>query len=788
MKPFATGRESRMPESASRVHTTASVFLAAVSLVAIVASTAAALPGPRPTLYSEFTTVVTPANLETLIGTEDYLYLPDAIYELDNPVVISRTTPLFIHGSNRSSTQLVALNPGLPLFEIQSGGVVNFTNVNLRPTRNFPTQADTRAIVTTNTVALHLELVEVRLGTSVLEITGPGTLRLQGVHIAPGGVTTAPVIIDHPLADALIVGGNCSNNSLAPLVPGNEKYHVWAKRGRLRIYSTGFQGALGEADVRIDEASALGPHVIANVRSEGSNGFPTGLPPTLLTVPPTTEAVDVLMKGNAGAWVTALGASRFADYNGAGTLWMLGNHSSERAEILVSGSAPGATLVAVGNRLEATDPIQATGALEIEAHNLYRDDIDNDVKFVSPGVYFADRPTIPTIPDIPIPPPIARPVADLAMPGMLDVTAYGAVADDALDDLAAIQAALDVPSDGRHVYFPAGTYHVSDAIKYNHATSTVIQSNGGWIAGAGSAQSEIVRIGAGPVFATDGMAYNTIQGLTFRTEAWDSAAPTSDINFAIENVNGVGHASQEIVFHDVVFDGGHTALGIGLGSATQCSENLMVGVEFRNARYGLGVGGYNALANVAYDGSWVDNEINAGHAGLIGGTWAVLGGTAVGTTDRDLDILGTASGVWYLEDYHSDAPTLYDLGWTSAAYPVWFERSTFGIGATSPVSYQFAGVAGPIFLRSSFESAGLDLDLKQSVNGSYALNLYSAIPLWSEADEGASGQIDELQLAIPGVPALGPIALALLAATLTACGGMVIRRRWGGDGHSTHSR
>jgi hypothetical protein len=272
------------------------------------------------------------------------------------------------------------------------------------------------------------------------------------------------------------------------------------------------------------------------------------------------------------------------------------------------------------------------------------------------------------------------------------------------------------------------------------------------------------------------MAYNTIQGLAFRTQAWNPAAPTTDINFAIENVDGVGHASQEIIFHDVVFDGGQTALGIGLDSTTQCSENMMINVEFRNAQYGMGVGGFNALANVVYDGWWIDNEITVGHeVDGHGGTWAILGGSAVGTTDRDLVILGTASGIWYHEGFTSDAPNVYDRGWTSAAYPVWFENSTLGVGASAPLSYQFAGTAGPIFLRSTVSEAGLDLDLNQSVNASFGLNLYSTIPLWDQAGEGASGQIDELG-PIP-VPALGPAQLVALAALVMATGVRAVRGR-----------
>jgi hypothetical protein len=709
----------------------------------------------RPVAYSEFTTVTDAETLENVINNEsaDYIYLPVGIYVLDNPIVIKRKTPLYIHGANRSSTRLVSQDPTQPLFEIRQGPLVNFTNLNLDPTGEISETVDARAVLMVRSSPTDLELVEIRLTTSVLEANGRGKVRIQGSDISPGGHTTAPILVDHPMGDLLIVGGNISNGPAEPLIASDDQFHIWVKRGRLRIYGTGVQAALGVADFRIDRRSNLGPHVIADVRSEGSSGYPTGHPSTLLTVPSTGRAVDVLMKLNSATGLDPV-ADRLVDYNAAGTLWMIGNNLASKAKTLVVGSAPGATIVAIGNRLEATDPIQTTGgAQEIEVHNLYRVDDKNDVdhglvKFVSPGIYFADRPAIPVIPDVAIPDPILRPVVDLALPGMLDVTVFGATPNnDEDDDLAAIQSALNVPGAGRHVYFPAGTYHVSDSIKYNHSTSTVIQRHGGWLAGAGSGVTKIVRVDGGPVFESDGMAYHTVQGLTFQTQAWegDPLLSTGDVNFRIENDVDFGHASQQIIFHDVIFDGGQTALGIGLNSKTQCSENMMIDVEFRNAQYGMGIGGFNALANIVYDGSWVDNYINVGHQEFgHGGTWAILGGTAVGTAFQDFSIIDTARGIWYHEGFDSDAPAIYNRDWTSAAYSVWFERSQLGLETVAAISLKFAGTAGPIFLRSSVGGAGLDLHLNQSNNASFALKLYSSIPLWDQANEGPAGQIDQL--------------------------------------------
>src|SRR5262249_37369084 len=77
----------------------------------------------------------------------------------------------------------------------------------------------------------------------------------------------------------------------------------------------------------------------------------------ILYVPPTAEKVDVLLKANGGAWDTGpLGhaASRMnctlASYNGAGTLWLLGNRAEGLCgRHLVEGKAPDAAIVSVGN-------------------------------------------------------------------------------------------------------------------------------------------------------------------------------------------------------------------------------------------------------------------------------------------------------------------------------------------------------------------------------------------------------------------------------------------------------
>ena len=85
--------------------------------------------------------------------------------------------------------------------------------------------------------------------------------------------------------------------------------------------------------------------------------------------------------------------------------------------------------------------------------------------------------------------------------GMIDVRDFGAVADDAVDDTFAIQKALDAfPNGNRIVYLPAGTWIVSDTLRWpkgeggNGEKRTILQ-------GAGMALTKIVLPASTPGFA-----------------------------------------------------------------------------------------------------------------------------------------------------------------------------------------------------------------------------------------------------------------------------------------------
>lgn len=727
------------------------------------APTTAARDFSRPTSYDEFVAVDRYRSLAQAIANEKYLYFPprtgrrDPNYWVDNPIVIDRSAPLFLHGADRAGTRLRARNPKEPLFIVRRASVINVANLRPWPAYDPRTgrssRKETRSFLVQNSEPIEFEIQDCFLSMSVVEIAGPGTFRVQGTYVFPGGYTTAPLILDHPDADLILVGGNISNGRHPPQIDSEQQYHIWQKRGRLQVYSTGVQAALGLADFRIDTPSTRGPHVIANVRSEGANGHNKGVHrSSLLYVPPSSEAVDVLLKANAGAW-TSLGKGKaiYVQYNAAGTLWLLGSNSVGGAGTLVDGNAPQATVVALGNRLFSPGrllPVRARRKLSFG--NVYSHRLFTGEPFRlegQPYARFANTAaspalaSMPPIPDVAVPEPLRVPRVDHALPGMLDVRAFGAKGDGVTDDTAAIQKALD-DRGGQIVHFPPGTYRITQPLVYNHTSRRhKAHAAGGWIAGAGSDRTVIVRDAKdkGSVFLTEGMAYTTIQGLTFHTAAYDPGdpAPIEDPNFALDNA-AVGHASQEVMFYDVRFSGGKYALGIGTRSGTNCSENMMIDAEFSDAKFGLGVGGHNALANVVYSGTFRDNEIAMGHGEekvcgkppnvCSGGTWAVIGGSVSGTRDKELVLRRSANGVWWFHRLTSDSSVVFDRGGSGAPFHIFYDEASLSPASTAGPVFNLGTGGGLIFLNSTLARGGIRLHGRISVN--FALKLQSDIPEW----------------------------------------------------------
>jgi len=721
-----------------------------------------AAPAERPAAYSEFVSVKGFASVGEAIRKAKYLYFPPGDHVVNNPIVIDRGRTLYLHGGDRMRTMLRAKHPAKPLFIVKKATLINVAGLRVGPsvTGSDPVVTEARNFLMSNTQPIRFEMQECFVNPSVLDIKGPGTFILQACNIKPYGRVFSPVVIDHPQAEFWMFGGNISNQRNKPLLkPVEDMCHLWQKRGRLAVYGTGTQACLGRADFRIDTPSTTGmPHVICDVRSEGANGVNKGPDHlcNMLYVSPSDKPVDVVYKCNAQG-VHPETRGRYVTYNAAGTLWFLGNNSTKNITTLVAGNAPKATIVALGNRLRSNkDLLQVTAKRKIFAANVYSyrlftgDKTQPRARFVNPKVRLADYKDVPPVPATPIPAhtKLSRPRADRCMPGMINIKDHGAKGDGKADDSKAIQAAIN-SAGGTMVYFPAGTYRITRPIYYSHkAEPKSIRKSGGWFAGAGAEQTVIVRAaGGGSAFQTLGMGNFTIQGITFQTDAFNEkvAKPNVEPCVSLENTPGVGHATQEMIFHDCRFIGGKYALGIALGKSPNCSENMMIDCTFADAKYGLGIGGFNALANMVVDGTFTDNHIAMGHSeeGRSGGTWHVIRATITGTRDKDFVFRQAASCIWYFYGVKSNSAKIVEQpSFFAATRPLFFDHCTLKPSNPKDWAFNLSEGGGFVFLHSQVTPIKMRLAGRNSVN--YALKLHSTIPDWKQSMIGKRSLAFEL--------------------------------------------
>jgi len=240
------------------------------------------------------------------------------------------------------------------------------------------------------------------------------------------------------------------------------------------------------------------------------------------------------------------------------------------------------------------------------------------------------------------------------------------------------------------------------------------------------------------VFASDGLAWATIQGITFRTSPYAAGDP-SVLNVDIEAYPGY-LASQQNTFYDAVFDGGFAGLALGAMYPTMgnCSANIVVGAVLKNAHIGLVSGHYNALSNGVYHaeltnndyalGSWTNNETSM----PAGGTFYAYNSVSTGTRTQDFLFGGSAKGsTWYFHDWTSDAPMFFDQPITSASWPLMFDRASLNPRAGQKYLFDVSSGMGPFFLWSSVARTGIRLGGPMAQR--YAIKVASTIFDWSSA-------------------------------------------------------
>jgi hypothetical protein len=676
-------------------------------------------------------------------------WFPPGVYTVDNPVYINRSARLFMHGGDRIATRIVPKNPGHPMFIVEAATIIDVAGLAFEGYGGIGgTTLNDITWQFRNTSPVTFEMLDCTTDFSYMDIEGPGTFTLQGTLPKDRGRVNSPIVINNPNADFVMVGGDINSGVATPRGAFNDPtqlFHVWQKQGRLRIYGTNFEGAFGVADVRIETGSALGPHVMTWIRSEGSNTYKVGtLQNALLYVPSTPNQVNVVVQSCGSAANTGgYSLNHFVDYSGAGTLWLLGNTSMVVSSLVVGTANRGATVVAIGNGFRGGNPISSysfpiTGATIIAAGNEWR---HKDVTGLSDLPYtrrITPESNISTVspPVIPAPTFIDRPVLNAALKGMYDAKRdCKARGDGVTDDTAALKC---LANKGKLIYYPAGTYLVSgNGTGFcNHALGLTEWGPGGWIAGAGKNRTIIKRTGDGNVWSTDGAGFLTVQGITFQGPAYTSnTKATVDIEFNPT----YGFATQELQFYDCAFTGGKYAVGVNLVGTAQCSENMYINSSFSNAKYGLGVGNFNAFNNLVYSGSFSGNVYATGHGeeGQQGGTWGIIHGSITGGSGYDFNMaLSGGNEGLYFNDLKTNSNGYWSRVGTSGYYMMFFDQCTLSPRSASNPVFNTAASGGLFFLGSTMPSGHIQMN--SSVGSPHLVNLKGNIPYWSSNVIGAT--------------------------------------------------
>lgn len=562
----------------------------------------------------------------------------DNWYVLDNrrgPIVISRD--LFLHGGSPRATRIVPLDPRQPLFALAPGfaGRVNVAGITFASPRTSDTEGvwcirdgdcgERNAGCACDPVCeaepgscgcsgagvsfatehrafdfagagegFRFEMLDAVLKRVSLHVTGPGLYRIESTVVASDGAVTAPLLVDHPGADVLLVGvdfGSPIKRIAGPETMRGPMAHAHQRRGRLRVYGGGTTATFGNADFLIEGAAEAGPHIFAGLRTEGRNYVPGPHVSSLVHVPPSEDAIDLVVKGSETAWYACdtacpgcsyddlAGLPYLVNYNARGDVWLLGN-SARSAGRLAVGDLSRAGVHAVGNLVRNPDPIGVG--------NLYDHREAYDCAGCTPAHRFVggnpERLPRPAPDALPLPltrPVMSRPPAGL---GMLEPARCSGdraqrlqlaldcamLADPASDPVC--RARCEIPDDFRPgmVFVAAGEWKIDRPLRWFHVgqlreegpldrgraclleglnrcaverfhgsaagRGTSSTRTGLWLAGPGRRKTTIRSRVGGTVFESSSAVGLVAQGITFRTKPYTvegdrESAPDAAVRF-----------------------------------------------------------------------------------------------------------------------------------------------------------------------------------------------------------------------------------------------------------------
>jgi len=145
-------------------------------------------------------------------------YITPGAYRVTDTITINRSTPLYIHGGDKTATRLIVDQPvdeARTLFLVERAPLLNIANLKLQPTGPTWYPVGSRSIVFDGTGGeqFQVELLDAMVDRGEILIQGAGSYRLQNVDFSNQGMNESLLIVDHPDADVLVVGGNMGGGS-----------------------------------------------------------------------------------------------------------------------------------------------------------------------------------------------------------------------------------------------------------------------------------------------------------------------------------------------------------------------------------------------------------------------------------------------------------------------------------------------------------------------------------------------------------------------------------------------
>ena len=716
-----------------------------------------------PVDFDDFVSVDSYASVEDAIQNETYIYFPgrtdgqdkDRKYFIDNPIIIDDGNPRYLYGVGFKKVTLVPNDKSQPLFIINDA--TGFRMCNFFINSKLDADSINYEAIRFNSPGIKAEFQNMRIFESSVSIKASGDYIFDLVGWVMNGKLDNGLIVDDSLASVYLVSCSGENDNSIPDA-GPDISWVWMKNGHLEAYScfpAGYtRGSAG--DFRIECPSHKGFHIIAFNRSEGTKRKQGGLTDAdqskLLYVPPSDKEINIALKANR------LGCQEpntsMVDYNAAGTVWLIanrcdiGNGITELSSIpldsaktyLISGNAPDANIVAIGNvvantailsHIHAANKVSIANIGDLQALYNTADDafppgVDDMVFFENGRLIDASIPVFYDTANIPI---IDVPMVNYPLNSELDlvnVKDYGAQGDGVTDDTDEIQAALD--DKGWKLYFPPGTYIITSELTISGFRSA-FGGCGGWIAGAGSDVTTIKNTSGGSVVKASGVCLYLIQGITFET------TDQSDICFALDH--GADYSTSNL-FYDCRFKGGNICMGTAVISGPNCEHMSMQKCVFDGGVQGWVHGNPNALMNVVHECEFKNCDYNFGverwddTTSNNFGNFGILSATCTGTGIADFArIPRQKSG--YVHKLVSDATQIYsDKNETVFTYSQVFGSCTWN-NLTTDTIYSNVKSGGPIFIHSDVTGDKIIKSIPPDEGRGFIINLWSNLAGWNSS-------------------------------------------------------